>query len=106
MYHPHGYTAALTQSIHASLQTGGSRPPHGCGNGYGHADHPVNQKCDIQGMNRYFGWYERKIQDIKPWIERKNGKKRISLATPDADTEYGADANIEHQTEILGDALN
>ncbi len=21
-------------------------------------------------------------------------------------TEYGADANIEHQTEILGDALN
>jgi beta-galactosidase len=21
-------------------------------------------------MNRYFGWYEKKIQDIKPWVEQ------------------------------------
>ena len=54
-------------------------------------------------MNRYFGWYERKIQDIKPWIEKMEKEypwQRLML------TEYGADANIEHQTEILGDALN
>lgn len=38
-------------------------------NGYGHMEHPVNLNADIQGMNRYFGWYEKKLQDIEPWVE-------------------------------------
>ena len=32
-------------------------------------EHPVNLNADIQGMNRYFGWYEKKLQDIEPWVE-------------------------------------
>ena len=54
-------------------------------------------------MNRYFGWYEKKLQDIEPWVkglEEKYPWQKLML------TEYGADANLDHQTEYLGDALN
>lgn len=103
VYHPHGYTAALTQSLHDLCKTEDPDRYTVAVNGYGHAEHPVNQNTDVQGMNRYFGWYEKKIQDIKPWIkelEEKYPWQKLML------TEYGADANIEHQTEYLGDALN
>ncbi|WP_303011403.1 glycoside hydrolase family 2 protein [uncultured Bacteroides sp.] len=103
VYHPHGYTAALTQSIHDLCKSEDPDRYTVAVNGYGHAEHPVNQNADIQGMNRYFGWYEKKIQDIKPWVEKMEKEypwQRLML------TEYGADANIKHQTEILGDALN
>lgn len=103
VYHPHGYTAALTQSVHDLCKLEDPDRYTVAVNGYGHAEHPVNGNTDIQGMNRYFGWYEKKIQDIKPWIEKVEKEypwQRLML------TEYGADANIEHQTELLGDALN
>ena len=103
VYHPHGYTASLTQSIHDLCKQEDPDRYTVSVNGYGHVNHPVNQNADIQGMNRYFGWYERKIQDIKPWIEKMEQEypwQRLML------TEYGADANLDHQTEILGDALN
>lgn len=103
VYHPHGYTAALTQSVHDLCKQEDPDRYTVAVNGYGHAEHPVNGNTDIQGMNRYFGWYEKKIQDIKPWIEKMEKEypwQRLML------TEYGADANIEHQTELLGDALN
>ena len=103
VYHPHGYTAALTQSVHDLCKLEDPDRYTVAVNGYGHAEHPVNGNTDIQGMNRYFGWYEKKIQDIKPWIEKMEKEypwQRLML------TEYGVDANIEHQTELLGDALN
>lgn len=103
VYHPHGYTAALTQSVHDLCKLEDPDRYTVAVNGYGHAEHPVNGNTDIQGINRYFGWYEKKIQDIKPWIEKMEKEypwQRLML------TEYGADANIEHQTELLGDALN
>ena len=103
VYHPHGYTTALTQSVHDLCKLEDPDRYTVAVNGYGHAEHPVNGNTDIQGMNRYFGWYEKKIQDIKPWIEKMEKEypwQRLML------TEYGADANIEHQTELLGDALN
>lgn len=103
VYHPHGYTAALTQSVHDLCKLEDPDRYTVAANGYGHVEHPVNENTDIQGMNRYFGWYEKKIQDIKPWVEKMEKEypwQRLML------TEYGADANIEHQTEILGDALN
>lgn len=103
VYHPHGYTAALTQSVHDLCKLEDPDRYTVAVNGYSHVEHPVNENTDIQGMNRYFGWYEKKIQDIKPWVEKMEKEypwQRLML------TEYGADANIEHQTEILGDALN
>lgn len=103
VYHPHGYTASLTQSLHDLCKAEDPDRYTVSVNGYGHADHPVNQNTDVQGMNRYFGWYEKKIQDIEPWVEKLEKEypwQKLML------TEYGADANIEHQTEYLGDALN
>ncbi|MCC8185942.1 MAG: beta galactosidase jelly roll domain-containing protein [Bacteroides sp.] len=103
VYHPHSYTAQLTQELHDLAQTEDPDRFTVAVNGYGHMDHPVNGKADIQGMNRYFGWYEKKIQDILPWIED------LQTHYPDQPfmlTEYGADANIYQQTEYLEDALN
>lgn len=103
VYHPHGYTAALTQSIHDLCKTEDPDRYTVSVNGYGSVDHPVNGNADIQGMNRYFGWYERKLQDIVPWIEKI---EREYPWCPLILSEYGADANIDHQTELLGDALD
>lgn len=103
VYHPHAYTAALTQSIHDLCKLEDPDRYTASVNGYGHIDHPVNGNADIQGMNRYYGWYERKLGDIEPWIEsmeRDYPWQQFML------TEYGADANIEHQTELLGESLN
>lgn len=103
VYHPHGYTAALTQSLHDLCKTDDPDRYTVSVNGYGHVEHAVNGNADIQGMNRYFGWYEKKIQDIGPWIEKMEKEypwQKLML------TEYGADANLAHQTEYLGDALN
>lgn len=103
VYLPHEYTASITQALHDLAKTEDPDRYTVAVNGYGHAEHPVNQNADIQGMNRYFGWYEKKVQDIKPWIEKMEKAypwQKLML------TEYGADANIEHQTEYLGDALN
>ena len=103
VYQPHEYTASLTQALHDLAKTEDPDRYTVSVNGYGHAEHPVNQNADIQGMNRYFGWYEKKIQDIKPWVEQLEKEypyQKLML------TEYGADANLAHQTEYLGDALN
>lgn len=103
VYQPHQYTRELTQSLHDLAKTEDPDRFTVSVNGYGHMEHPVNLVADIQGMNRYFGWYEKKIQDIKPWVEnleKEYPHQKLML------TEYGADANLNHQTEYLGDALN
>lgn len=66
VYHPHQYTTELTQALHDLAKTEDPGRYTVAVNGYGHLEHPVNLQADIQGMNRYFGWYEKKIQDIKP----------------------------------------
>ncbi len=103
VYRSHQYTTELTQALHDLAKTEDPGRYTVAVNGYGHLEHPVNLQADIQGMNRYFGWYEKKIQDIKPWIEEleKTYPQQMFMLT-----EYGADANIHHQTENLGDALN
>lgn len=103
VYQPHQYTKELTQSLHDLAKTEDPDRYTVSVNGYGHMEHPVNLVADIQGMNRYFGWYEKKIQDIKPWVEnleKEYPHQKLML------TEYGADANLNHQTEYVGDALN
>ncbi len=103
VYTPTDYTAWLTQTLHNLAKTEDPDRFTVSVNGYGSTEHPVNQNADIQGMNRYFGWYEKKIQDIEPWVkglEEKYPWQKLML------TEYGADSNLKHQTEYLGDALN
>ncbi len=103
VYSPEDYTAALTRELHDLAKTEDPDRYTVSVNGYGIMEHPVNLNADIQGMNRYFGWYEKKIQDIVPWIENLETKypgMKFMLS------EYGADANIAHQTEYLGESLN
>lgn len=103
VYSPTEYTATLTSSLHDLAKTEDPGRFTVSVNGYGIAEHAVNQNADIQGMNRYFGWYEKKIKDIDGWVEglEKNYPwQKLML------TEYGADANLNHQTELLGEALN
>lgn len=103
VYQPHEYTATLTQSLHDLAKTEDPDRFTVSVNGYGHMEHPVNLNADIQGMNRYFGWYEKKIQDMKPWVEELEQKYPSQILML---TEYGADANLNHQTEYLGESLN
>ncbi|MGM9804485.1 MAG: glycoside hydrolase family 2 protein [Muribaculaceae bacterium] len=103
VYNPTDYCAQLTASLHDLAKTEDPDRMTVSVNGYGIAQHAVNQNADIQGMNRYFGWYERKIKDIDPWIEgleKEYPWQKLMLS------EYGADANIAHQTEDLGESLN
>ncbi|HVI45015.1 MAG TPA: glycoside hydrolase family 2 TIM barrel-domain containing protein [Chitinophaga sp.] len=66
--------------------------------GYGEMNRPANLAADIQGMNRYFGWYEGRIGDIQQWVES------LEKNYPDYKlmlTEYGADGNIDQHTDSL-----
>lgn len=102
VYSPHEYTAQLTADLHDLAKTEDPDRYTVSVNGYGHMSHPVNLNADIQAMNRYFGWYEKKIKDIDTWIEdleKEYPSQKFILS------EYGADANINHQTELLGESL-
>ncbi|GFH99270.1 glycoside hydrolase family 2 TIM barrel-domain containing protein [uncultured Phocaeicola sp.] len=102
VYSPHEYTAQLTAELHDLAKAEDPNRYTVSVNGYGHMEHPVNLNADIQGMNRYFGWYEKKIKDIDTWIEgleKEYPHQKLILS------EYGADANINHQTELLGESL-
>lgn len=103
VYNPAEYTSTLTKELNDVAKTEDPDRYTASVNGFGHMEHPVNLNADVQGMNRYFGWYEKKIQDMKPWIENLETQYptyKFML------TEYGADANIGHQTEYLGESLN
>lgn len=102
VYRPHEYTAQLTADLHDLAKTEDPDRYTVSVNGYGHMEHPVNLNADLQGMNRYFGWYEKKIKDIDTWVEgleKDYPHQRLILS------EYGADANIHHHTELLGESL-
>lgn len=64
--------------------------------GYGEMERPTNLNTDIQGMNRYYGWYESKINDLEKWAKnlKKDYPDNIVILS-----EYGADGNILQQQE-------
>lgn len=100
VYIPENYTAALTAELHDLAKSEDPFRYTVSVNGYGNAGHKVNMQADIQGINRYFGWYERKIQDLEPWIENleQNYPDYLCMLA-----EYGAEANVEQQRETAGD---
>ncbi|RPH30321.1 MAG: beta-galactosidase [Bacteroidales bacterium] len=68
--------------------------------GYGEMLIPANLACDVQGMNRYYGWYEGRIGDLEKWagdLEKEYQGYKVILA------EYGADGNINQASEKLPD---
>ncbi|NSL87327.1 beta-galactosidase [Chitinophaga sp. Mgbs1] len=68
--------------------------------GYGEMNRPANLAADIQGMNRYYGWYEGHIGDLEDWasgLEKKYPDYKVML------TEYGADGNINQHADSLSE---
>lgn len=101
VYNPVNYTAALTAELHDIAKSEDPYRYTVSVNGYGNPGHRVNMNADIQGINRYFGWYERKIQNMEQWIaeiEKDYPGYMIMLS------EYGAEANVYQQRETVGDA--
>ena len=70
VYHPHGYTAALTQSVHDLCKLEDPDRYTVAVNGYGHAEHPVNGNTDIQGMNRYFDGMRKRYRISNPGLKK------------------------------------
>jgi beta-galactosidase len=100
VYEPTTYTSALTSELHDLAKTEDPDRYTVSVNGYGDPGHPVNMNADVLGINRYFGWYEKKIQDMQNWIEDVQNKYpgyKMMLA------EYGAEANVDQQQEEVGD---
>lgn len=95
---PDEHVAVLTRQLNDLAKTEDPDRYTVAVSGYGEMNRPANLAADIQGMNRYFGWYEGKIDDIEPWVsglEKNYPDYKLML------TEYGADGNINQHTDSL-----
>jgi beta-galactosidase len=97
---PDEHVAVLTRQLNDLAKTEDPGRYTVAVSGYGEMNRPANLAADIQGMNRYFGWYEGKIGDIEAWVnslEKKYPDYKLML------TEYGADGNINQHTDSLSE---
>ncbi|MDL2213166.1 beta-galactosidase [Bacteroides sp. OttesenSCG-928-D19] len=100
VYSPNEYTVALTADLNDLAK---SEDPHRYTvsvSGYSEVDRPANGNADIQGINHYFGWYSGKIGDVEKWVtgmEQKFPGYKVMFS------EYGAEANIHQQEEVVGE---
>lgn len=97
---PQDYTSQLIATLSDIAKTEDPGRYSTSTNGYGEIERPENFLTDLQGINRYFGWYEGKMGDLEKWIDH------LEKGHPDANvaiTEYGAEANINQQAE--GDTI-
>lgn len=100
---PDDYTAVLTRDLDDISKTEDPDRYTVSVSGYGEMDRPTNLNADIQGMNRYYGWYEGKIGDLEQWVsglEQKFPDYRMVLS------EYGTEANISQQEEVSRETGN
>lgn len=95
---PDEHVAVLTRQLNDLAKTEDPGRYTVAVSGYGEMNRPANLAADIQGMNRYYGWYEGKIGDIENWVtglEKKYPDYKLML------TEYGADGNINQHTDSI-----
>ncbi|MGY0038461.1 glycoside hydrolase family 2 protein [Pedobacter sp. NJ-S-72] len=93
---PADYPAVLTRELNDIAKSEDPDRYTVSVSGYGEMDRPTNLNADIQGMNRYYGWYEGKVGDLEDWakgLETNYPANKVIL------TEYGADGNVFHQQE-------
>jgi beta-galactosidase len=100
VYTPPAYTIALTQDLNDLAKTEDPYRYTVSVSGYSKVDQVVNLNADVQGINHYFGWYDGVIGDILPWIE---GMERDFPHHKIIFSEYGAEANIDQQEEVVSD---
>jgi beta-galactosidase/beta-glucuronidase len=59
-------------------------------------DHPLALQTDITGYNRYWGWYDREVTDLGPWLDALHARlpgRALSIS------EYGAGASALQQED-------
>ena len=96
-----GHVPVLTRELDDIAKTEDPDRPTISTSGYGEIDRPSNLAGDVQGINRYYGWYEGKMADLNKWgdyLKNKFPDYKVMLA------EYGADANIDQQVDTLPSA--
>ncbi|MBS1704241.1 MAG: beta-galactosidase [Armatimonadetes bacterium] len=67
-------------------------------NGDGGPLRSENGMADLQGINRYYGWYYGKFDDLETWASKTLATRpgmKVALA------EYGAEGNVDQQSETL-----
>lgn len=95
------YVPVLTRELNDIAKTNDPDRPTAAVSGYGEMGRPANLAGDVQGMNRYYGWYEGEIGDLEQWaagLEKEYPNYRVML------TEYGADGNIDQSAEEVPSA--
>ncbi|QEM02590.1 beta-galactosidase [Mucilaginibacter rubeus] len=98
---PDGFVPVLTRELNDIAKTEDPGRFTASVSGYGEINRPSNLAADIQGMNRYYGWYEGKIPDLKEWLtglEKDYPNYKVVLS------EYGTEANVNQQQENVGDS--
>lgn len=98
---PDGFVPTLTRQLNDIAKTEDPGRFTASVSGYGEIDRPSNLAGDIQGVNRYYGWYEGKIPDLEAWVsglEKSYPDYRVVLS------EYGTEANVNQQQEVVGNS--
>lgn len=95
---PYDTPVTLTKELHDIAKTEDLDRPDIAVGAYSELDKPTNFLADLQGINRYLGWYEGKIEDLEPWMKmtkKERPDNRFSIS------EYGTEANVKQQSEEL-----
>ncbi len=94
------YVSVLSRQLNDVAKSNDPGRPTASVSGYGELERPANLAGDVQGINRYYGWYEGKTGDLGKWVtglEKDFPGYKVML------TEYGADGNIDQSSENLPD---
>lgn len=100
VYTPYDYTVALTTDLNDLAKSEDPYRYTVSVSGYSKVDQASNLNADIQGINHYFGWYNGKIGDIEKWV---TGMEKDFPGYKVMFSEYGAEANIHQQKEMVTD---
>lgn len=100
VYTPYDYTVSLTRDLHDLAKTEDPDRYTVSVNGHAKVDQASNLNADIQGINHYFGWYSGEIGDVEEWI---TGMETNFPGYKIIFSEYGAEANISQQEEVVGE---
>lgn len=100
VYAPFEQTIPLTTLLHDHAKSEDPDRYTIAVSGYNTINATANSNADLQGINHYFGWYGGKISDIEDWVnkaEKEFPNHKIIFS------EYGGEANIDHQSEEVGE---
>ena len=100
VYTPYNYTVDLTTELNDLAKSEDPDRYTVSVSGYSKVDQTCNLNADIQGINHYFGWYNGEIGDIEKWV---TGMEKNFPGYNIIFSEYGAEANVDQQEEIVGE---